>query len=259
MKYVTLTALLFFIPVSMLFAQNTTGQIRFTETIKLEMKMEMPPEMANSPEMKAMMAQMGDGNKSEKILYFDEKQCVYRDYEEPKKNDKHMRGGGGGMHFEFMMIKEQVISYHNLESHLLTESRDIFDKTFIVSDTAKKIKWKITTVVDTIAGYRCIKATYTKDTVVTQAWFAPEIKVSAGPENYYGLPGMILKIDIGNGRKVIEAKKVELAKPEAELLTAPKKGKKITRKEYDEILEKKLKEQAELEGGDGNTIRINMH
>ncbi|MFI5203274.1 MAG: GLPGLI family protein [Flavobacteriales bacterium] len=237
------------------------GTIRYTESLKMEVKMDIPPEMADSPEMKAIMDQMNKASVSERVLYFDAKQCVYREYEDPSK--KATKGGPNGDHMDFymMVIKEDVISYHNLTTHILTESRDIFDKTFIVTDTAKKVKWKITAEVDTIAGYRCMKATYMKDTVLVQAWFSTDLKASIGPDNLYGLPGAILKLDVDEGRRIVEATSVDLKVPDSENLKAPKKGKKVTRKEYDAILRKKLQEKAELEGDDGNgtTIRIDMH
>lgn len=234
------------------------GIIRYTESVKTEVKMDLPPEMADSPHGKALMEQLNKAAVSQKVLYFDDKQCVYRDYEPP--TEKKGTSSTGEMEFVFMVIQEVVISHHNLINHLLTESRDIFDKTFIVTDTAKKVKWKMGTEIDTIAGYRCLKATYTKDTVLVQAWFAPELKISAGPDNTFGLPGTILKLDVDEGRRVIEATLVDLTAPTPEQLKAPKKGKKVPRKEYDEIQRKKLQEQAELEGGgNSRSIRIEMH
>ncbi|MDX2134699.1 MAG: GLPGLI family protein [Saprospiraceae bacterium] len=48
-----------------------------------------------------------------------------------------------------------------------------------------------------ILGYRCKKATETApagDDGLT-AWYAPDIPVSDGPQNFYGLPGLILVVE----------------------------------------------------------------
>lgn len=63
-----------------------------------------------------------------------------------------------------------------------------------------------------IAGYLCMKAV-SIDTFRNQnitAWFTSDIPVSGGPEGWYGLPGMILAIDINDGTAIIEATHVKI-------------------------------------------------
>ena len=52
------------------------------------------------------------------------------------------------------------------------------------------IKWKITNETATYLGHKIIKAVSGKYHV---AWFAPDIPVPFGPDEYGGLPGLILK------------------------------------------------------------------
>jgi GLPGLI family protein len=46
-----------------------------------------------------------------------------------------------------------------------------------------------------------------KDVTIT-AWYTPEIPVNQGPENYWGLPGLILEIN--DGKTVILCSKIVL-------------------------------------------------
>jgi len=50
--------------------------------------------------------------------------------------------------------------------------------------------WKILNDTTTIIGMKCIKA---ESDLGINAWFAPSITVNAGPDAYYGLPGLILQ------------------------------------------------------------------
>lgn len=48
-----------------------------------------------------------------------------------------------------------------------------------------------------ILGYRCKKATKTASATddADTVWYAPDIPVSDGPQNFYGLPGLILVVE----------------------------------------------------------------
>jgi GLPGLI family protein len=85
-----------------------------------------------------------------------------------------------------------------------------------------------------------------KDVLTT--WYTPEIPVNQGPENYWGLPGLILEIN--DGKTVILCSKIVLNPKEKEI-KAPVKGKVISQKEYDETVIKKMQEMREMNQGRG--------
>lgn len=87
-----------------------------------------------------------------------------------------------------------------------------------------------------------------KEITIT-AWYTPEIPVNQGPESYWGLPGLILEVN--DGRTVILCSKVVLNSKEKAEIKAPKNGKVVTQKEYDEIVTKKMEEMSEMNGGRG--------
>lgn len=95
-----------------------------------------------------------------------------------------------------------------------------------------------------------------KETTIT-AWYTPEIPINQGPESYWGLPGMILEVN--DGKTIIMCSKVVMNTKDKVEIKAPKNGKVVTQKEYDEIVVKKMeemREQFQQQGGKGMQIRM---
>lgn len=87
-----------------------------------------------------------------------------------------------------------------------------------------------------------------KEILIT-AWYTPEIPVNQGPEGYWGLPGLILEVN--DGKTIILCSKVVMNTKEKAEIKAPKVGKEVTQKEYDEIVTAKMKEMQEMGGARG--------
>lgn len=81
------------------------------------------------------------------------------------------------------------------------------------------------------------------------AWFTPEIPVSQGPAEYWGLPGLILELNAGN--TAILCTKIVLNAEDKEEIKEPTKGKEVNQKEYDKILLEKMEEMSERFRGGG--------
>lgn len=88
-----------------------------------------------------------------------------------------------------------------------------------------------------------------KDLVVT-AWYAPEIPVNQGPDNYWGLPGLILEVN--DGKTVILCSKIVLNPKNRAEIKASTKGKVISQKDYDDLVIKKMEEFREMRSRSGN-------
>lgn len=86
------------------------------------------------------------------------------------------------------------------------------------------------------------------------AWFTPEIPVSQGPSDYWGLPGLILEIN--NGRSSLLCSEIRLNQDAEEKIKRPSKGKKVTQQEYNTIMADKMEEMSEqFKAGDGRRGR----
>lgn len=75
------------------------------------------------------------------------------------------------------------------------------------------------------------------------AWFTPQVPVSNGPGEYAGLPGLILELNVY--RTTLLCSKIVMNPKDADKIEPPKKGKKVTRKEYIKIVKDKTEELRE--------------
>ena len=87
-----------------------------------------------------------------------------------------------------------------------------------------------------------------KEITVT-AWYCPEIPVNQGPDEYWGLPGLIMEVN--DGKTVIMCSKLVMNVKDKIEIKAPTGGDKVTQKEFDDIMMKKMKEMSEMGGGPG--------
>jgi GLPGLI family protein len=94
-----------------------------------------------------------------------------------------------------------------------------------------------------------------KEIVVT-AWYTMDIPVPQGPENYWGLPGLIL--EVSDGKTIILCSKIVINPKDKKEIKAPKKGKVVTQKEYDKIVTEKMAEMREMNQGQGGNRGFQM-
>jgi len=87
-----------------------------------------------------------------------------------------------------------------------------------------------------------------KEITVT-AWYCPEIPVNQGPDEYWGLPGLIMEVN--DGKTVIMCSKLVMNVKDKMEIKAPTGGDKVTQKQFDDIMIKKMKEMSEMGGGPG--------
>lgn len=79
------------------------------------------------------------------------------------------------------------------------------------------------------------------------AWYTPMIPASHGPDEFGGLPGLILELNTSN--TTILCTKVVLNPKEEIAIEVPEKGKEVTKAEYQKIVDEKAKEMSERYGG----------
>ncbi len=224
------------------FAQQPikSGEVTYQETMKLNFNREhIPAEMRD---------RMPTERKSKKILYFNEDASSYQASKEQAETNIPGEGPGRGM--RFMMSSPDDKVYLNFNDHIKIEQKEFMSRIFLIEGDLPKGNWKLTGKQKMILDFPCQQALQMteKDTIL--AWFAPSIPVSAGPADYVNLPGLVLEVDINNGRRIIAAQTVDLKPVDDKLIAKPTKGKKVTQDEFRKIVEEKMKEMGgENQGG----------
>ena len=92
-------------------------------------------------------------------------------------------------------------------------------------------------------------------TIEVTAWYTPQIPINQGPDDYWGLPGLILEINAD--RTTILCTKIVMNPEEKENIDKPKKGDVVTQAEYTEIMTKKMQEMRDMYRGRGDRSRRN--
>ncbi len=75
---------------------------------------------------------------------------------------------------------------------------------------------------------------------------------------YGGLPGLILSVELDEGKNIIVAKSVDLSPVSKDIIVRPEKGKKVSREEFDKIVAEKMKETGGNAGSSGGAIMIRI-
>ena len=151
-------------------------------------------------------------------LFFNETKSLFKpDWED---NDK-VKGGWSAN--DAAQINEVYTDFKT--SNFITLKK-VFEEDFIVKDSLRNIKWKITSEVREIAGYNCRRANAViMDSIYVVAFYTDEIPVSGGPESFTGLPGMILGVVLPREHiNWFATKVVDIPIPEKDF-TIPNKGK----------------------------------
>ena len=256
-------------------AQMKEGKISYER--KINMHRNLP-----DPQMKSMVPEF----RTDKFeLIFNESVSLFRsvvDEEAPDPFANAGGGGGGGMRFNFRMPTANTFT--DIAKQMQYEERAFFEKEFLIVDSIKQYKWKLSEETKTIAKQLCKKATTmisapqmrmrisiggsannTDTTANTQrapketelvVWYAENIPVSFGPDSYNGLPGVIMEIDQDNGANVTTAVEVSTKYPKKELV-APTKGEKMNRAQFQENMQKLMQEMQRGGGGMGG-MRIRV-
>ena len=269
-----LSLLLFFgIGLQDSFAQGFTGRAYYKSTSKISISMDstkMAPE-----QIAQIQASLKKQMEQNYVLSFTQTESTW-------KKEESLGGGpatasSGGAVFMVTSSGEGSTLYKDVAGNYLQE-QDIMGKEYLIKDKAEPFEWELSEETKKVGNYTVQKASFTKivdsrrfstgmtemenvkDTLQVTVWFTPEIPVSHGPENYYGLPGLILEVQ-NQGRTLI-CEKIEL-NPSADPveIVKPKKGKVITQAEFKTIQEEGMKQMMNRyqgkPGGEATmTIRI---
>ncbi|MCF6294320.1 MAG: GLPGLI family protein [Flavobacteriaceae bacterium] len=250
-------------------AQDFQGVATYKSHRKIDLKINEGNE--NSEMQKSIQEQLSKQFQQEYTLVFNKNESTYKQNEKLEAPSPRVTG-----------IQIQIsqggadILYKNIKENRFTEKTEIYGKQFLIKDSLRINNWELVNETKNIGEYTCFKAIFSEDyttqtindnneieTVTkertTIAWYTPQISVNNGPENYHGLPGLILEIN--DGQLTLICSKIVINPTEKVNIKEPTKGKIVTQQKFDEIMEKKNKEMMERfqsRRGDGESIMIKI-
>ena len=178
--------------------------------------------------------------------------------------------------------------YKNINDNQFVQDQDFYGRQFLITDSLEKLDWKIGNETKQIGKYLCIKATAVKTvdefdwrsmrgksrknktesqnksektksitedieipkTINVVAWYTPQIPISQGPGEFWGLPGLILEVSAD--RTTILCSKITLNPQDKIKIKAPEKGRVISRDDYNSTVKQKMIEMREMYRGRGS-------
>lgn len=178
-------------------------------------------------------------NTSKSVLSFSKEKSTYVFLEEEKPAMGFIASD------PWLTIRNEI--YRDFTTDSTLAIKKIYDEDYVVKDKKQEILWKLTSETREIAGYPCRRANgLILDSIYVVAFFTELIVPSGGPESFSGLPGMILGLALPHENITWFATKVETTnKLKNTPVQFPKRAKQFTRKEYEEDLQKNMKNWGE--------------
>ncbi len=246
------------------FAQEFQGKAVYQFYQKMEVKISSNVQKGNTTFEKQIIDRIKKLGQKKFTLNFTKTASSYEENKELEANTSKVVGvvsvitsvGGGN-----------EILYKNLSEKTYLNQKELMGKMFLIADTLPKSDWKLTSETKKIGKYTCYKATKTKEvekkslmvvdgdqketkkmkTVVTTAWYTPQIPISNGPAMFDGLPGLILEVSEDN--KTILCTELVLNPKKSIEIEKPTKGEEVTQDEFNKIITEKTEEfQERLRG-----------
>jgi GLPGLI family protein len=159
-------------------------------------------------------------------LIFDKDSTLYQP---AGKTTRFLQGTGVPM-----AEKNQVLI--NLSDSRYIAEKNAFNESRIISDTLRKIRWKLTEETREIAGFDCRRVNgLINDSVYIVAFYSDAIKTKGGPELFNGLPGMILGVALPYFHISYFATRIEeldIRQPAINIPSFASQGKRISQTEY---------------------------
>ncbi len=223
----------------------------------------------NDEMMKNIMERMKKQFEKTFILNFNKYESVYQE-------EQKLEAPSKGISISMASTVGSEITYKDVKNKLSLVEEEFFDKPFLVTDSLKVFQWELQSETKKIGDYTCYKAmsikkvtqedldNYEKEKVkqdtaktafftvsepkekITTVWYTPEIPVSHGPGEFWGLPGLIMEARFDD--TILLCSKIILQPKNKIQIKKPKKGKRVTKKEYDSLMEKQLEKMTDENG-----------
>lgn len=259
-----------------MFAQDFSGRATYKTHKKSSFKLDSTTIAANPGIQEQMEAQMRKMFQKTFILDFTKSESMYKE-EQELDAPKVPSANGGSMVIVMDTKGGSDILYKNILENRTAHKRELLGKVFLIKDNLVAYDWELTGETKNIGNYTCYKAVYEREEESIEinlmggeakeekvikkrtlvAWYTPDVPVSNGPNNYGGLPGLILEVN--DGDLTIVCSELVLNPKEVKEIKEPVKGKIVTIKKFGDIAKEKTKEMMDRyrsRGGNGFEIKM---
>ena len=223
------------------------GVVKYQQTTKYNWGSIFNAKGAAGSKVNAWIASLPKESKRLKILYFTEENALYK--EDPAEGEevlsKKLHKGLEKANYMRPPQAEIKKVFYDFGKGERTKQVEFMTRNFLVSDLFSRKAWKLTNKKIKVQDYICLGAELKNGDDKITAWFTSEIPVSTGPDEFFGLPGLILAVEI-NGETAYLATSIDLTPPKDGELSKPGNGKKVTQEEFDKIVALKIKENSEM-------------
>jgi len=211
-----------------------------------------------TPEMqKQLTSQLSKQFQKEYELKFKLAESYWKEVESLEGGQVQANVGG----MSISLATDAGATYINTRENVYLKESNVMGKPFLVKDVPEMRHWELTDETKQIGKYTVLKAIYKNiresksftfgtdeedkmetrmDTTHIEAWYAPEIPVSQGPNGYWGLPGLILELTDGSMSYLCT--KLTLNPNNQVVIKQPSKGKVVSEEELKEIRDKQMEE-----------------
>lgn len=270
---------LVFFPVNKIQSQDFQGKAFYFSKTNMDMSRLGRGRQLNEQEKKQIEERMKSWLEKTYILTFNAEESMFK---EDEKLSSPVGGRGPSMFGSSFSAGPQ---YKNVKGKIFIQDQEFFGKKFLIKEDLESYQWQMSGESKKIGEYTCFKAmtlrpaaelnwmiatrnrnndeanSNSKDNdsdsedkeeiemVQVTAWYAPQIPVSQGPGDYWGLPGLILEVTAGDNMMLCS--KIIMNPKEKEAIEAPDKGEEVSKEEYHEIITEKMEEFRENRRGGG--------
>jgi GLPGLI family protein len=266
MKHLVLTVFSAFLIIAA-FGQKKEGRVVYERTTQMQIRL--------SDNQSGLENMLPKSRTDRYELLFGNNQSLWRKTDD-EVQDELAGGGAGGFQIRMIAAGVDDVTFHNFNASQRVDLRELGTKKYVVEDSLRRLNWKLTDETKNILGYNCRKAIAQRvgmrtmmsmengkmerkevsDTSNIVVWYASEFLTTAGPGDYQGqLPGLVLEVDVNNGRQLIKAVEVS-SKVDLADIKVPKGGKKLTPDEFTKERNKMFEEMEKNGRGPGREIRI---
>lgn len=234
------------------------GVVKYRQNKKYDFEKMFNLKENKHPEVKSWLAALPKNSLHIKALYFTSGAAIYQEIpgEKPGLNKESQ------MELQEALAKAAYVKkpspelekvYYDFVKNERVRQIEFMTRYFQIPGSIKNKSWKLTNKRVKVLRFNCIGAESMQGENTVTAWFTPEIPVPVGPDEFYGLPGLIMAVEI-NGEYAFIAESIDLTPPKKDILSEKSKGKEVSQEEFTKIVEDKIKEWEEDNKGKQNKM-----